>query len=95
MVNLWGDIMQAQYKDFSLLHLTAEPISVSEVSEAGFGIEFSNIFLDPPPAYDFQSLYATSMGSRDKYQYTKREVIQAIRTYAQSETRTGINMAPN
>ncbi|MCC9000446.1 MAG: pyridine nucleotide transhydrogenase, partial [Candidatus Contendobacter sp.] len=71
--------------ELSLLHLTAEPISVAEVAQHGFGREFQNIFVNPPARYDFQSKHAALFGGCGAYQYSKRETLQAIRAYAQSE----------
>jgi len=85
MVNLWYDIQIALQAGLKLVHLTAEPISVSEVSEAGFGKPFSHVLGNTPVAYDFQSDHAALFGGQGRYQYSRRETIQAIRTYAQSE----------
>lgn len=87
MVNLWFDLQDALSSKLELVHLTAEPISVAEVSKQGFGQVFehqqdSKTF----PNYDFQTLYASIFGGEGLYQYSKRETIQAIRAYAQSET---------
>ena len=90
MVNLWADIQLALDLEFSLLHLTAEPVSVSHVSNAGFGTAFENYIHNLPPRYDFQSLHAQVMGGQGTYQYSQREVIQAIRAYAQSEPRSAV-----
>lgn len=85
MVNLWSDVQRAMGLGLSLIHLTAEPISVSEVSEEGFGTPFENHVLDQPMSYDFQTAYAAQMGGAGRYTYSKRETLQAIRAYAQTE----------
>lgn len=85
MVNLWSDIQIALQSGLGLVHLTAEPCSVAEVSMEGFGIPFSNAILSEPPNYDLRSLYADVFGGQGHYQYSRRESIQAIRAYAQSE----------
>lgn len=85
MVNLWYDIQIALRARLSLTHLTAEPISVAEVARDGFGREFQNILANSPAQYDFQSKHATLFGGYGAYQYSKRETLQAIRAYAQSE----------
>ncbi len=85
MVNLWYDIQIALKSDLKLVHLTAEPISVKEVSEAGFGKQFSHTLDTPPAVYDFQSKHAKLFGRQGLYQYSRRETIQAVRAYAQSE----------
>jgi dTDP-4-dehydrorhamnose reductase len=85
MVNLWFDIQTALAAALKLVHLTAEPVNVAEVAEEGFGKRFGQILANPPAVYDFRSLYGELFGGRGPYQYSKRETIQAIRAYAQSE----------
>jgi dTDP-4-dehydrorhamnose reductase len=85
MVNLWYDIQAALQAGLKLVHFTAEPISVSELAESCFGRVFNQILTNSPAVYDFQSKYAALFGGQRKYQYSKRETIQAIRAYAQSE----------
>lgn len=86
MVNLWFDIQRALEAGLSLVHLTAEPISVSDVSLLGFGKSFTQTLANSPARYDMQTLHAQIFGSpAGQYQYSVRETIQAIRAYAQSE----------
>lgn len=89
MVNLWFDIQRALEAGLSLVHLTAEPISVSDVSLQGFGKPFTQTLANQPARYDMQTLHAQIFGSpAGQYQYSVRETIQAIRAYAQSESIT-------
>ena len=88
MINLWYDIQVALNAGINLVHLTAEPISVAEISTAGFGKSFNQTLTNPPARYDLQSKYAALFGGQGLYQYNKRETIQAVRAYAQSETVT-------
>lgn len=86
MLNLWFDLQSAISAGHELVHLTAEPISVAEVSEQGFGQPFEHEIKDQiPPRYDFQTIHASDFGGHGSYQYSKRESIQAIRAYAQTE----------
>lgn len=85
MVNLWADLQQVMNLGLNLVHLTAEPVSVSEVSKDGFGISFENHVLDHPLSYDFQTAYAAQMGGIGRFTYSKRETLQAVRAYAQTE----------
>jgi hypothetical protein len=75
----------------NLVHLTAEPISVSEVSEGGFGKPFENRVVDHPLSYDFQTAYAAQLGGTGQYTYSKRETLQAVRAYAQTEPKASPN----
>jgi len=83
--NLWYDIRKAWEAGLSLVHLTAEPISVADVSLQGFGRSFTQILKNSPVRYDMQTQHANIYGSFGQYQYSARETIQAIRAYAQSE----------
>ncbi len=85
MVNLWHDIRRALEARLSLVHLTAEPISVADVSLQGFGRPFTQSLSNQPARYDMQTRYAELFGSSGRYQYSARETVHAIRAYAQSE----------
>lgn len=88
MVNLWFDIERALAAGLALVHLTAEPVSVAAISEDGFGRPFCNSLESPPVCYDFKSRHAALFGGRGDYQYSRREVVLAVRAYAQSEPAT-------
>lgn len=85
MVNLWYDIQTSLEARLPLVHLTAEPISVSDVSFLGFGKPFTQSTSNEPARYDMQTQYAELFCSAGRHQYSARETIQAIRAYAQSE----------
>ena len=85
MVNLWWDIQTALRAGLKLVHLTAEPISVADVSEQGFGKSFSHPTANTPAIYDLRSRHAAVFKGAGNYQYSQRETIQAVRAYAQSE----------
>lgn len=88
MVNLWYDIQTALNAGLKLVHLTAGPISVAEVSQQGFGKAFTNTLSNPAAIYDLQTRHAQVFGASGRYQCSARETIQAVRTYAQSEPLT-------
>lgn len=88
MVNLWFDIQRALAAGLKLLHLTAEPIAVSDISLAGFGKPFANSLANPPATYDLRTRHAALFGGAGHYQYSARETVQAVRAYAQSEPRS-------
>lgn len=85
MVNLWWDIQTALRAGLKLVHLTAEPISVADVSKQGFGNPFDQPQAGKPATYDMRTRHAAIFGGAGNYQYCQRETIQAIRAYAQSE----------
>jgi dTDP-4-dehydrorhamnose reductase len=89
MVNLWFDIQLALAADLSLVHLTAEPISVADISRLGFGKRFEHTTGPTAATYDMRSRHATLLGGgQGDYQYSARDTIQATRAYAQSEPLT-------
>jgi len=85
MVNLWWDIQTALKVGLKLVHLTAEPISVADVSELGFGKPFTQPATNPPAIYDMRTRHASVFGGKGHYQYSQRDTLQAVRAYAQSE----------
>ena len=85
MVNLWYDIQIALNAGLRLVHLTAEPVSVADVSRQGFGKAFDQKLPGTPAAYDLRTRHSNVFGAQGAYQYSVRETIQAIRAYAQSE----------
>lgn len=88
MINLWYDIRIALDSGLSLVHLTAEPISVADVSGQGFGRAFEQAQENTPAVYDMRTRHAQIFGASGHYQYSRRETVQAVRAYAQSEPHT-------
>lgn len=87
MVNLWPDIARARDAGIRLLHLTAEPIRVADIAAEGFNFNFDHPTLNPAARYDMRSIHAGLTGATGAYQYSRRDTILAVRSYAQSEER--------
>lgn len=86
MINLWTDIATARAAGLRLVHLTAEPLSLSEIAAACFGQSLDErIDIDVPARYDFRTRHADLFGGSAPYTYSRRESLMAIRAYAQSE----------
>lgn len=85
MVNLWYDIQCALQAGLRLVHLAAEPVSLADISLHGFGRPFEQELPGTPARYDMRSRHAALFGAQGAYQYNRRETIQAVRAYAQSE----------
>ncbi|TCF98168.1 pyridine nucleotide transhydrogenase [Paraburkholderia strydomiana] len=85
MVNLAYDIEIARRANLRLIHLTAEPLSVADLSLQGFGRRFEQHVSQTPATYDLRTRHAAIFGADGSYQYSKRETLQAVRAYAQSE----------
>jgi dTDP-4-dehydrorhamnose reductase len=89
MVNLWSDIQVAIDNNCSIMHLTSEPMSVREIAQHGFNMECDNQLANAPATYDFRTEFAHLYDRSSVYQYSKKDVLLAIRSYAQSETKKG------
>lgn len=89
MVNLWSDIQVAIKNNCNLLHLTAEPLSVCDIAKECFNISFENKLINTPANYDFQTEFSHFYNSERPYQYSRKEVLLAIRSYVQSEVKKG------
>jgi hypothetical protein len=85
MVNLWTDLATAINNQIRLLHLASEPISVREIAASAFNLDFNNELDSPVASYDMKSRYAELFGGQGAYQYSRRDSLLAIRSYAQSE----------
>lgn len=88
MVNLAYDIATARSAGLKLVHLTAEPIDVGEISAQGFGKPFEQNLGNAPARYDMRTRHAALFGGAGHYQYSARETVQAVRAYVQSEPLT-------
>lgn len=88
MVNLWFDIETALKANLKLVHLTAEPISVADIAKLGFGKAFDNSLANAVLTYDMRTKHAALFGAPNHYQYSARETVLAVRSYAQSDTPT-------
>ncbi len=88
MVNLWYDIQIAFNAGLQLVHLTAEPLSVADISKQGFGKSFDHVLTNSPAIYDMRTRHAQIFGASGYYPYSASETIQAVRAYAQSEPLT-------
>ena len=88
MVNLWYDIQLALAAGLKLVHLTAEPLSVADLARDGFGLNFDQALSQSSAAvYDMRTAHASLFGGSGHYQYSRRDTVQAVRAYAQSEAR--------
>lgn len=86
MINLWHDIQLALKAGLKLVHLTAEPLSVADIADQGFGKPYANVLAGKPARYDFRTRHAALFEGSGAYQYNRRETVLAIRAYAQSES---------
>ena len=81
--HLWRDIQVAIGNSISVLHLTAEPLSLRRVSDhLGIGGLSPNEI--DAVNYDLRSRFSSTWGSRNHYQYSAEASLDAILDYVQS-----------
>lgn len=86
MSNLWRDIEISLKHRLETVHLSAEPISVSEIAKEAFGITFEQELAGPLVKYDFKTIFNSFWGKEIPYQYNRFETIEAVKDYIQTES---------
>ena len=67
-----------------IINFATEPVSVREVAQHAFGIDFDNKPFPSPPRYDMQTRYGAFFGSSSPYLFSKDEVLNQIAAFVQS-----------
>lgn len=88
MVNLWHDIELSLKAKLPVVHFATAPVKVADIALHGFGKPFTNELASPPARYDMRTKHANIFGMEGHYQYSGRDVVQAVRSYAQYEAPT-------
>lgn len=83
---LWKHIAFAINNDISLLNLSVEPVSASELYQAICDEVFCNEITAKPLVYDFKTIYADKLGGKGSYIFDKQRVISEIKEYVANET---------
>ncbi len=79
--HLSKDIKIAQENNISLLNLSTEPISVSELVKHCFHIDFNQELPGVPARYDFRTIHANAFGKSGSYLYNKEEVLSDMKKF--------------
>lgn len=82
---LWRDAEIALENELQLVHLPTEPVSVSDVARAGFGIEFKNEVAAAPARYDVHTRYARLFGGTEVYIEDRLETLASIAAFVAAE----------
>jgi nucleoside-diphosphate-sugar epimerase len=82
---LWRDVELALDNELTLAHLPTEPVSVSDVARAAFGIEFTNEVSPSPPRYDIHTRYASVFGGSNPYVERKTDALSHIAAFVSAE----------
>lgn len=82
---LWRDVETALAAGLNLACLATEPVTMREVAQHAFGIDFTN---DPgglPPRYDMRSKHAAIFGGRDGYLESREQVLAGLKAFVAEE----------
>jgi nucleoside-diphosphate-sugar epimerase len=82
---LWRDIRLAAGAGLSLVHLATQPVSMAEVAQSAFGMEWVNHLPAPPPAYDLRTRHAELYGGADGYIYGKNRVLAELAEFVRKQ----------
>lgn len=82
---LWGDVQLSLDNELPLVHLPTEPVSVADVAQAAFGIQFSNEVSPAPARYDIHTRYAKVFGGSNSYVEGKTSTLARIAAFVAAE----------
>ncbi len=81
--HLWSDIEKARDAKLRLIHLAVEPTAMRDIAREGLGIELKSAPTTPAATYDLRSRYCALWGRDDGYLYSRAQVFQELREFAQ------------
>jgi nucleoside-diphosphate-sugar epimerase len=84
---LWLDVQSAMDNEIPLVHLPPEPVSVSDVARAAFGIEFTNEVSPTVARYDIHTKYGPLFGGDGPYTQAKIAELAGIAAFVEIERR--------
>jgi nucleoside-diphosphate-sugar epimerase len=86
---LWSDIEIALRHDLELVHLAVEPVSVRDVVQTAFGIDFENSVVATPATYDMRTIRAELFGGAGAYLESRDQSLENIRRFVASQRPRG------
>lgn len=89
--HLRKDIDIALQHDLSLLNISSEPVSVTDVAQVCLGDAFDNGITDPGARYDYRSQHAALYGGNNGYLYSKSQILEDLQIYVAEEKLVGSN----
>jgi len=84
---LWSDVEIAMDAELPLVHLPPEPVSISDVARAAFGIEFTNEVAPVVARYDIHTKHAPLFGGDGPYMQNKIAELAGITAFVAAERR--------
>src|SRR5262249_31130455 len=82
---LWRDIQTVLDCELALVHLPTPPVTVAEVAQHAFGLDFTNEVTPAPARYDVRTIFATPFGGTSPYIETKEQELDGIASYVVGE----------
>jgi len=82
---LWRDIGTASDAGLSLIHLAPEPVSMAEVAQSAFGLEWRNHLAGTLPRYDLRTRHAALYGGSDGYICGKERVLADLADFVRTQ----------
>jgi len=82
--DIWKDIEIALQNSISLINFATEPLSVAEICQGCFNVDFMNITPNPPASYDMHTKYASFYGKKGNYLYDKKEIIRQLKDFIEN-----------
>lgn len=84
---LWRDIAIVMKNEIPLVHLPTEPVSVADVAQAAFGVDFRNEVAQTPARYDVRTKYAALLGGRGEYLEDRATELEGIAEFVKRHRR--------
>jgi hypothetical protein len=82
---LWHDVQLATGAGLSLVHLATPPVSMAEVAQSAFGMEWSNHLPATPPAYDLRTRHTVLYGGANGYICGKQRVLAELAEFVREQ----------
>lgn len=83
--HLIEDVERCRSNKLSLVNVATEPVSVRELAQAAFDIDFDNATDQEPARYDFRSKHAEVWSGTGGYLYSKKQVLAEMRQFVENE----------
>jgi nucleoside-diphosphate-sugar epimerase len=87
---LWADMQTAMASQLRLVNFTTEPVSIHEIAQMAFGVEFNNDPGGSAARYDMRSKHAELFGGRGGYLSDRNHVLTDLREFVRRE-REGVS----
>jgi len=81
--HLWRDVQITLENELRVVNFSTEPMSVREMAQEAFGLDFENRPSPSAPRYDFRSKFAELYGGSDGYLYDKSQVVSELKHFVE------------